>query len=326
TNISSPLSSSGRLSPENAIYEFLDPTVDMLQAGDLQYSSYEMAFSGDNLPEDESGLDMFVDQNGAFNLSGGAGPATFDTRIESDEFPVSISGSAEAGTFEISLKEGVLAYVADTGGFIYNVAVSYPGLPLPPFELAAGELGMDFRIPMRQADGPQPVNADLSISDLTISEALWGLIDPEGTIPRDPANLNIDLGATVEILAPVVESLDEDGVDDAGNPMEVAQVSDVDITTVYLNAGGAEVAADGSLVMNNAGPFPMPEGAINVSLKGIQGLVNSLTELGLVGAQEAGMAMGMMMAFAKPGEEPDSFTSEIEFKDGGVTANGIPLQ
>ena len=40
---------------------------------------------------------------------------------------------------------------------------------------------------------------------------------------------------------------------------------------------------------------------------------------------QVGMAMGMMMAFAQPAGE-DAFTSKIEFKDGGIMANGQPLQ
>mgnify|MGYP001801345955 CR=1 FL=1 len=65
---------------------------------------------------------------------------------------------------------------------------------------------------------------------------------------------------------------------------------------------------------------------MHLSLSGAQGLANTLVELGLVDQMQVGMAMGMMMAFAQPGTEPDSFTSKIEFKDGSILANGQPLQ
>ena len=59
---------------------------------------------------------------------------------------------------------------------------------------------------------------------------------------------------------------------------------------------------------------------------GVQALGENLVALGLVEQMQVGMAMGMMMAFAQPGAEPDTFTSKIEFKDGGIFANGQPIQ
>ena len=64
---------------------------------------------------------------------------------------------------------------------------------------------------------------------------------------------------------------------------------------------------------------------VDVSIKGVQTLAQSLVDLGLVEQMQVGMMMGGIMAFSKPTGEPDSFTSVIEFRDGQVLANGAPI-
>ncbi|QHQ36587.1 DUF2125 domain-containing protein [Algicella marina] len=308
------------------LYDFIDPEQNLRQSGEIEYSQYQFGFSGENIPKDETGLTAFVDQDGSFSFAGGAGPTTFDITVETPDIPVRLAGSANAGTFEVSLKDGLLSYVANSEGFDYRAETMSPLLPLPPFEISMSGLAMDFRIPVRTSDTTQQLNADLALRDLVVSDSLWGLLDPEETIARDPATLLIDLGAEVVIEKPLVESLNKDGSEDVANPMEIGSVTSVDIATVRLNAGGAEIAASGDLTIDNDGPIPMPEGSIDISLNGLQGLTQALVDLGLIEQQQMGMAMGMLMAFAKPGEAADQFTSTVEFKDGGISANGIPIK
>ncbi len=309
-----------------AVYDINDPTTGSPQTGDILYSQYQFALTAENIPKDEDGAKAFFDENGAFSLTGGSKGAKFTMTVDADGLPVSLEGNAGEGEIEVSLKEGVLAYIIDAAGFDYGVEFDPSVLPIPPFNVSVSALTMDFRVPMRPSDAVQEANLDMAIRDLALSDALWSIFDPEETIPRDPATLEIDLGASLVIEKPLVESFDEDGVEDAADPTEVATVSDIDVTTIFLSAGGAEIAADGRLDVINDGPIPMPEGAIDISLKGLQGLANSLAALGLVDQQQVGMAMGMMMAFAKPGDAADEFTSKIEFTDGSIIANGIPVQ
>ena len=73
---------------------------------------------------------------------------------------------------------------------------------------------------------------------------------------------------------------------------------------------------------------PVPDGMVNVSLKGAFGLLNKLTEMGLVPAQNAMMIQGMSGMFFKPGGDgEDHLVSTIVMtKDGHISANGMPLK
>ena len=72
--------------------------------------------------------------------------------------------------------------------------------------------------------------------------------------------------------------------------------------------------------------MPRPEGKITVGIKGANQLVDNLIALGLLSEDNAmGFRMGLAM-FARPGAGPDELTSEIEFKEGGLFANGQRLQ
>jgi hypothetical protein len=65
---------------------------------------------------------------------------------------------------------------------------------------------------------------------------------------------------------------------------------------------------------------------LNLSLTGANTLLGQLQTLGLVDPQITmtfGMFVGML---AKPGPTPDSYITELEFKEGGqILSNGNPL-
>jgi len=111
-----------------------------------------------------------------------------------------------------------------------------------------------------------------------------------------------------------------------GDPMQLAKIFSLDINRFLLSVGGAKAEAGGALTFNNDGPVPMPLGKINIEVNGITGLANKLVALGLLDQMQSGMALGIMMAFGKPGDNPDQFLSEITFTDSGILANGQPIQ
>ena len=72
--------------------------------------------------------------------------------------------------------------------------------------------------------------------------------------------------------------------------------------------------------------MPEPTGKIDVTITGVNKLVDNLIALGLLPSDEA-MGFRMMLGlFTRPGGAPDMVTSAIEFRDGGIFANGMPLQ
>ena len=72
--------------------------------------------------------------------------------------------------------------------------------------------------------------------------------------------------------------------------------------------------------------MPAPSGAINIDIKGVSALIDNLIKLGIITDDDAMGARMMLGMFTRPGAEADQVTSVIEFKDGGLFANGQQLQ
>jgi len=99
------------------------------------------------------------------------------------------------------------------------------------------------------------------------------------------------------------------------------------LNELEVSFGGAELTGTGDVNFASGQMMPIPVGAVELNLTGANGLIQSLTEGGLLPPDQAGMARGMLGMFAVPGASADSFTSTIDFgADGSITANGVPLQ
>jgi hypothetical protein len=159
-----------------------------------------------------------------------------------------------------------------------------------------------------------------------VSDDIWGLVDPAGTLPRDPATVIVDAKGTAKVLADIMDPATQ------GQPGSVqGEVNTLDLTQLLVKAVGAEIAATGALTFDNTDlvtfqGMPAPTGKINVDIKGVNALIDNLIAMGLVPEDQAMGARMMMGIFARPGEGPDALVSEIEFKDKGIFANGQQLQ
>ncbi len=283
--------------------------------------SVSIVFTGSNLPVSGAEDDMmdFLNEDGSFRLTMESGAGT-SSMGPTSELPVSIEGSGESGSAEISLQEGIVSYTTSVGALAYVFTPDPNVMPLPPMEASMSGLEMDVRAPVRPTESLQEAKFLLNLRDLAISDTAWSMIDPEGKIPRDPATLEIDLGSMLRLLVPLPE------IEDASGPGDAVEIDTVDIRKVHLDVGGAELDANGALTVDNSGSIPFPDGTIDISVRGAQTLAETLVGLGLVDEMQVGMVMGMLMAFAEQGDGPDHFTSTIEFKDGSVFANGQPIQ
>ncbi|MEO1312511.1 MAG: DUF2125 domain-containing protein, partial [Pseudomonadota bacterium] len=301
-----------------------DPTQDGVEFQTVASTpeGLSVVFEGTALPEDpDSDAEMTnFFENGSLLLrsEGGAGTSSFVSN--SPDMPFSMDAEGSPGTVEFAVREGDLTMTADYGTINYLITPDVTQVPFPPFEVALQAMTMDIAMPLSAAEETRTAQIGMTISDLVVGDSVWAIIDGGGKIPRDPATLELDLTADVVLDKPISEAGETD------NPMELGQAKSVDLNRLFLSVGGVLLEGSGGVLVDNSGPFPMPNGAVDLSLSGAQGLANTLVELGLVDQMQVGMAMGMMMAFAQPGTEPDSFTSKIEFKDGSILANGQPLQ
>lgn len=291
----------------------------------LSFSDIKGATKG-NLLGAEIMANMAVALNSGFTtdtvMSFGAMALTAD--ITDANGPAAIRGSATGGDFVLGLDKVRVNYGSSLKGAQFTVSGAQ--IPFPEVAIGFAETAFNVLIPSSKSETPQDFAYLTRIVDLTISEEVWGLIDPAATLSREPATFILDARGTGRWMQDIMDP--EAQVDGTEPPGEL---NSLDLTQVLLRAAGAEVGATGGLTFDNADlttfqGMPAPTGAINVTIKGVNKLIDNLIAMGLLPEDQAMGARMMLGIFTRPGTGPDEVTSVIEFKDGGLFANGQLLQ
>lgn len=264
--------------------------------------------------------------NGGFTMDSSVsfGAMAMDVDVTDPSGPTKVVANATGGSFDVALDKTRLNYGTALNGAKFTV--SGAEIPFPQVEVAFAESAFNVDMPVSKSDSPQDFSYLTKVVDFTVSEDVWGLFDPAGTLARDPATIIVDLKGKgfwkQDIMDP---SLQMEGAEPPG------ELHSLDLTQVLAKAAGAEVSAVGALTFDNADlatfeGMPRPDGKVTVNIKGVTRLVDNLIALGILGEDEAmGFRMGLAMV-AKPGAGPDELVSEIEFKDGGLYTNGMRMR
>jgi hypothetical protein len=206
-----------------------------------------------------------------------------------------------------------------------TMAFSAPTTPLP-INIGFAELATDLKFPVATSEAPTPFTFLMKMVDFTLPPEVWGMVDPTGQLPQDPATLVVDTTGMVRLLA------DFNAEPAPGEIPPPPEVSAVSIQEIRLKIVGAELTGSGDLTLDNTdlvtfGGMPAPTGVLNFTVTGANGLLDKLTAMGLVPEDQLMGVRMMMGVFAKPAEDgSDSLTSQVEFKDKGLFVNGQQLQ
>lgn len=238
--------------------------------------------------------------------------------------PVKASATATGGGFDLAVDKTRVDYGTKLTGLA--MTVSGPEIPFPEVKIGLSEFGFGIMMPASKSEEPQDFAFSTRLIDFTVSEDVWGLIDPGTLLSRDPASFVFDVKGTglwyQDIMDPAVN------LDQIETPGELHSL---DISEILVKAAGAAVSATGGLTFDNSnletfGGMPEPAGKIDVTIQGVNKLIDNLIALGFLPGEEA-MGFRMMLGmFTRPGAAPDEVTSAIEFRDGGIFANGQQLQ
>ncbi len=190
-----------------------------------------------------------------------------------------------------------------------------PALPLSDARIDIAALTLGLSTPAAAVETSAPVSLDLGIAGLSPSEELWDLVDPGGALPRDPAELRLAVSG----------ALSWTGAEDPPVPA----VERATLETLRLSALGASLAGQGGVQFrppatpNSPG---RPLGGLGFTLTGASALLDRLAALRIVPeGQIMGLRMGLGL-FTRPGEDPDTLVTEIEFApDGAVVVNGTVI-
>ncbi len=257
--------------------------------------------------------DMFIDYS--------IGSGKTDISMGSTVGPIKANATFGSGSATIGITDAIASIYGSTKDIAYDI--NAVGMGLPPMQISASEAIVKLSMPLDNVDESKPAGYKISLSGLNLSDQAWAMFDPTAVLPRDEIDLDIDILASLRWVKKIAEV-------DVTNPGQEPPfvVDNAEIKALNLKIAGAELQTTGSAIMDSSQFPPVPEGTVNISLTGAQGLIGKLTEIGLIPEQNVMMIQGMTAMFFRPGDGgEDHLISVIEMtKDGHIKANGMQIK
>jgi hypothetical protein len=313
----------------------VDYEIDITEPGDgatmaLSGTMAQVNFTGDaTLPESFASDDVAAAMRDGFRFASSVeyedGSTTY--RFEDGSDVLEGSNSSARGRLGTSMGPDGLQYGAS--GEDVAMTISTSDLPFP-VELEMARLGSSITMPVMSSETMQPFGVDLELSEFTMSDQIWSVIDPEARLPRDPATLRVDLDGTGRLF---MDLLDPDEMDDLETRERMpGEVESLTLNELTLEVAGAKLGGEGDFAfdandLESFGGAPAPEGTLDLRLLGGNALLEDLVAMGLLPADQASGIRMMMGLFATPGDAEDELLSRIEVtEDGQILANGQRLK
>ncbi|MGY3438637.1 MULTISPECIES: DUF2125 domain-containing protein [unclassified Marinovum] len=271
--------------------------------------------------EDPMALLAAMNVEGAMTYTGGSTQFNF---VESGE-AVSFSSASTGGQFDMVLSPQVWSY--DVGVTGYEMQVQGGDIPFP-VTMSAAEMGAHFTVPVAKSDAPQDMAVGLNLTDFVMTDIIWGMIDPGGQLPRDPATVKFDVSGKVRMLYDLFDPEQAEQMAMSDMPAELHSVS---LNELVVDAVGAVLTGFGSFTFDNSdlqsfGGLPRPQGELEAELSGANALIDKLIGMGLVPEEQA-MGARMMMGMFSVATGDDQVKSNIEINEQGhILANGQRIQ
>jgi len=244
-----------------------------------------------------------------------------------DDAGMQVNGTVTAagGGTELSITEDVFSFDAGT----QDIAINITGGEIPfPVTISLAEYGLGFEMPLSASDTPSDFSALVNISELSVNDEIWAMLDPGAVLPRDPLTALIDLAGTATLLMDLTDAPDDGGMAMMDGPP--AMINSLTLNDLNLSVGGAQVTGTGAFTFDNTDTttlpgMPRPEGEANFAINGVNGLLNSLVQMGLIPEEQAMMPRMMIGMFGVPVGDDMLSTKVAVDAAGAITINGAPL-
>jgi hypothetical protein len=285
-------------------------------------STFETAFpaGGSDMMNLSAALAAGAFLRGTATSEGG----TSETVTTTDGATLSEQSQTTGGTeSRFSIDAAGVDLFAEGDGVEFNMLI--PEVFPFPISGSMGAVTGGYKFPLMPSEDPQDVAIRLDFSDLVISDDLWGMFDPNGELPRDPASINIDIAGTV---ISGIDALNfatiEEQMSQAVPPISLESLT---INEISAAAIGASALASGAFTVDSTDTttfdgFPRPEGSAILNVTGANALIDRLIAFGALGADEASMAR-LGMGFIAKATGDDAFETRVDVNaEGHVIVNG----
>ncbi|MDB5658658.1 MAG: hypothetical protein JWS10_1273 [Cypionkella sp.] len=271
--------------------------------------------------------DLATALKGGFAINGSIsrGAMTFDLSVTEDGKPTKINGASESGDMSFVMDATHLQFGGN--GKAFNLTVASADIPFPELKLGYQEAAFNVAMPVGKTGAPADFAFLTKLVGFTVSDEVWGMVDPAGSLPHDPATVVIDTKGKVTMTTDLFDEAAMAALGDA----PPGELNALDVTELKASVAGAELTGAGGFTFDNTDKttfpgVPLPTGKLDLKLTGGNTLLDKLVAMGLL-PQDQAMGFKMMVSmFANSAADKDEMTSTLEFKDKGFYANGQKLQ
>ena len=260
---------------------------------------------------------------GALTYQGG----NMDMALDSPDGAGSTNTSSTGGAITYSFGPDGINYDVTQTGLAFSALV--PDVPLP-IVLNMAVSKFNFAMPLQKSVAEQDFALGFTMGDFTVSDMVWGLLDPSAQLPRNPATLALDVSGKAKVLFDFLNPDQAAALQSSG--AAPGELNALTLNNLVVDAVGARLTGTGDFTFDNSdlvsfGGIPRPTGAIDLKLVGGNGLLDKLVAVGVLPQQQAMGARMMMGLFAVAGPEEDTLNSKIEINEAGhILANGQRVQ
>lgn len=319
-----------RMTSDGVAYSFVfdDPESD--DGGTMTGNLAGLAFQGSGvIPTNIDTSDVQKMLKAGFAFDGGftytSGQTDLSGTGEGNQFQ--FASTSQGGELNVAMNSSTLMYGVSQKQTSLNVAGSE--IPIP-IALQMAETGFHLLLPVAKSDAEQDFEFSFKLGDFTMSDMIWGMFDPSGALPRDPATIAVDLAGKVKVLVDFLAADMAEQMGGVGGPP--GELNALTVKSLLISAIGAQLSGTGDFKFDNTdlqtfNGMPRPSGTVDLKLVGANGVIDKLIQMGLMSDQDAMGARMMMGMLAVPGDGEDTLTSKIEMNDQGhIIANGQRIQ
>jgi len=300
-----------------------DPSLEMKQQSKSETAdvtaSFDLAVPASLMAGGDPSMAQALMEGLSLGFSTTQGATTGSVTQDSPYFPMTADIKAGGGEATAAFNKDVFTLNSSGSG----MELGFASAVMPaPINVTTGPVEVSMTSPVIANDAAADFGLVLKLSQFSVNEEAWAMFDPAGALPRDAADLAIDISGKTKIdLAAMIDA------EDTGAEPPMPAPESLDISELTLKVAGAALVGTGAFTFDNTAGMPMPLGEANVVVTGANALIDGLIGTGLVTAEDAMGVRMMMGAFMSPGANPDELTSKIEAKPGfEIYVNGQRIQ
>mgnify|MGYP001090710350 CR=1 FL=1 len=283
-------------------------------------ASYEVGFPQKPIPE-VAGSNLLYPADLDLDMTYLSGLLQVSAAFGDEDNEGEFEYTHQSGAIFVAFSRNIISYSFAADGAAIAVENSNP--LLPNFSAAFGHALTGLSVPIAKSDTASPFSLTVELAGFTLGEEVWAGFDPDGTLSHAPAGFNFSISGSIRMLVDFFDSSAMARLQSA--PAEIRSLS---LDSLSVDFEGMGLTGDGDVTFNNDRIDPMsgmpePKGVLDFSINGALGLLDKIGRLG-VGDPMAIIGMkGALGMFATPNSGPDSFTSRVEFAEGGhISVNG----